>query len=426
MSVQETKPQRSRPLPEPLPGYNLSLGPEMKLMLALARPQAGDEREKELERLLGAPIDWSVFLRLCSWHGLFPLVHRNLTNLPRAAATIPPEITAALARSFRENAIRMTGLGGEIVRLTGLLAEAEVRALPLKGPVAALRIFGDVSLRKSSDIDLLVAPENLLRAVRILSGAGYETAGYPGVCTPEQLRRIVRHGHHFPPLCNAARGIYVELHWKVSSLLADSALDFDDLWKEADIVDWRGHSLRFLAPEAALLTMAVHGAHHGWAQLRWLGDIAALLAAREPLDGEKILGEAQKLGVTNIVLQALILADLFFGVPLPAWAEGAVSRRKKARKLAQMAAAFITAPPETAKAALFDRSFGISHPLYWAVNRYNMALCPTLSRKAANLLRSFAPSTEIVESVALPGPLFSLYYPLHLFFWFRRRVVKGL
>jgi hypothetical protein len=413
-------------MPEPLPGYNLSLGPEMKLMLVLARPRTGDEREKELKGLLGAAIDWSVFLRLCSWHGLFPLVHRNLTNLPRAAATIPPEITAALARSFRDNAIRMTGLGGEIVRLTGLLAGAGVRALPLKGPVAALRIFGDVSLRKSSDIDLLVAPENLLRAVGILSGVGYETAGYPGVCTPEQLRRIVRHGHHFPPLCNAARRIYVELHWKVSSLLPDSVLDFDELWKDADIVDWRGHSLRFLAPEAAFLTMAVHGAHHGWAQLRWLGDIAALLAAREPLDGEKILGEARKLGVTDIVLQALILADLFFGVPLPTWVEGAVSRGKKARKLAQMAAAFITAPPETAKAALFDSSFGISHPLYWAVKRYNMALCSTFPRKAANLLHSFAPSAETVEWAALPDSLFFLYYPLHLFFWFRRRVVRGL
>lgn len=423
--MKEATPQRIKPMPEPLPGYNLSLGPEMKLMLALARPQPGEEREKELEGLLGAPIDWSVFLRLCSWHGLFPLVHRNLTNLPRATAAIPSEFAAALARGFRENAIRMTGLAGELVRLTALLEEAGVRAIPWKGPVAALQIFGAVSARKSSDLDLLVAPEDLARALTVLRRAGYEVLDYPDNWPPEKLLRVTRHKHDLP-LRNANRGIIVELHRRVSPLIGDSAIDFDLLWREAKAVSWCGHTFRAPAREVAFLTMAVHGAHHGWAQLRWLGDIAALLAAKEPLDGEKILDEARKLRVTDIVLQALVLARLFFGVPLPAWAEGAVSRGKKARKLAQMAAAFIMAPPETARAALFDRSFGISHPLYWAVNRYNLALCSTLSRKASNLLRSFAPSAETVEWADLPDSLFFLYHPLHLFFWFRRRVVRGL
>jgi hypothetical protein len=422
--TQKTTAQECRRTHEPLPTFNLTLGPEMKLMLALARPASGDEGEKGLKGLL-ASIDWPKFLKLCAWHGLFPLVHRNLGNLPAVTAAMPTEVTASLARGFRDNAIRMTGLGGEVVRLTGLLEKAGVRVLPWKGPVAALQIFGHISLRKSSDIDLLVAPEDLGRALAILQQSGYEALGYPASWPPEKLLRVTRHKHDLP-LRNAARGVTVELHRRVSPLIGHSAMVFDLMWQDAEVVAWGGHAFRAPPREIAFLALSVHGAHHGWAQLRWLSDIAVLLTAKEPLDGERILREARKLRVTDIVLQALILAELFFDTPVPDWAEQSICRSRSAKKLARMAAAFITAPPESARAALFDRSFGISHPLYWAVNRYNMALCPTLPRKASNLLRSIAPSAETVEWMALPDSLFFLYYPLHLFFWFRRRVVKGL
>src|SRR5205085_8299101 len=49
-----------------------------------------------------------------------------------------------------------------------------IRAMPRKGPWIAADAHGDIGLREAIDVDLLVAPEDLDRAVELLIDAGYE------------------------------------------------------------------------------------------------------------------------------------------------------------------------------------------------------------------------------------------------------------
>ena len=54
-----------------------------------------------------------------------------------------------------------------------MLADAGIRCTPLKGPLLGEAIYGDPGRRLSSDIDLLVAPEQLQAAVEVVRGLGY-------------------------------------------------------------------------------------------------------------------------------------------------------------------------------------------------------------------------------------------------------------
>src|SRR5207244_352813 len=49
-----------------------------------------------------------------------------------------------------------------------------IRAMPLKGPWIAADAPGDLGLREAIDVDRLVTPEDLDRAVELLIDAGYE------------------------------------------------------------------------------------------------------------------------------------------------------------------------------------------------------------------------------------------------------------
>lgn len=418
-----------RHIHELLSGFDPDMTPEMKLLLALSHFEMDETRRTEATDLLRESIDWSAFLKLCEWHGLYPLVYKALKNmLGGVGERVPAAITDTLQNKYRNNVLRMTGMSGELLRLTALLDEAGIRILPWKGLVASLQIFGDISVRTSCDIDLLVAPDDILPAVRIITGAGYKIAEYPEGLTHEQLRHIVRHIHHFPALYNPERGITVEVHWRISPLIAASALDFADMYQKSEILAWSGHSFRSLSRETAFLTMAVHGAKHMWCQLRWLCDVATLLDGTQPLDGEQIIAEAKRLDVLEIILQTVILSQLFFAIPAPAWAQEALDRNKKAAKLARMAAIFITAPPETAEAVLFKkpgRSLGVYHPLYWIAKRYDLTLCTTFSRKLLYFRYYTAPNPETFGSVSLPASLHFLYRPLRFFLWLRRRMIHG-
>jgi hypothetical protein len=59
--------------------------------------------------------------------------------------------------------------------------------------------------------------------------------------------------------------------------------------------------------------LAVHGASSAWFRLKWVADLAALLA---PLPGaaiEQLYARSQALGAGRAAVQALLLADMLFG-----------------------------------------------------------------------------------------------------------------
>jgi hypothetical protein len=93
-------------------------------------------------------------------------------------------------------------------RVMAALAEAQIRAGPLKGPVLAEAIYGDPGKRLSSDIDVLVAPEDLQAAVEVVRGLGYgpptDRVGRDGL---PLLHYALEHERgELPP---------VELHWRI-------------------------------------------------------------------------------------------------------------------------------------------------------------------------------------------------------------------
>ena len=66
----------------------------------------------------------------------------------------------------------MLNLSGEMERISKLFNENGIRSLFLKGPVIADAIFGDISLRTSKDLDILIPKLDVNKTEELLLSCG--------------------------------------------------------------------------------------------------------------------------------------------------------------------------------------------------------------------------------------------------------------
>lgn len=145
-------------------------------------------------------------------------------------------------------------------RLCSRIESEGIPCLPVKGPLLAGRVHGDPGLRPSADIDLLVGPDEMERALRVLREQGYVGAREERRWNPPDLHLALEHPRGLPP---------VELHWRLhwyedrfaGDLLARSHLPAD--------------APRCVEPADEFACLLLFYARDGLAGLRLPADIAA-------------------------------------------------------------------------------------------------------------------------------------------------------
>ena len=91
----------------------------------------------------------------------------------------------ALFQEYKKNTFQMLHLCGEMEQISKLFTENQIRLLFLKGPVLAAELYGDISLRTSKDLDILIPIADLEKVEELLLNVGYVREGDP--CCVERL-----------------------------------------------------------------------------------------------------------------------------------------------------------------------------------------------------------------------------------------------
>src|ERR1044072_333343 len=275
--------------------------------------------------------DWEYVARLARRHAVVPLVYRALQTYARGAA--PEPVRNALSATYRANAARNVLLAGELLRVSNLFESEGVRALAYKGPALAVTAYGDLSLRRFVDLDVIVRAQDLERASQLLRGLGYAPQGL----TPEQESALARTQHAVSYSRDGGR-LIVELHRDVSSKdFADVTLD-EGAWARAARVSILNGSVAAPSAEALLLALCVHGTKHLWERLAWVCDVAGLVNSHEELDWSAVFERAASARVERMLLLGLTLARGLAGAQLPEDVLRKVMEDEAAARLASDAA----------------------------------------------------------------------------------------
>ena len=383
---------------------------ELMLLLACLRRESSTPAACSTPQPAEA-IDWERFVAWGERHGVGPLVHRAMRQA--GESSVPPAVQRRLQEAASFNARVVLLQIAEARGLIDALARAGIRSLAIKGPVLAAAAFGDPTARTSRDVDLLIDPERVSEADRLMANAGYRRVDPSFELTPRQFERYrrVRCQYGYRSRQNDLR---VELHWRLTS--NPRLLTFDDasLWSRPDPVRVGGIEFATLPRNELFLYLCVHGSTHVWFRLKWLADIAALLRRMDGHELEKIAALAAERRVERPFRQALILARGLLAAPVPASILAAAESDRIVQRMALAALRSIYwhgSPEEPGSTRWFNAWVS------WQAYR----LKPGWRYRWAEFKGQVA-APEDWARIPLPEPLAFLYFPLRPLSWLVRKL----
>lgn len=285
--------------------------PELALAVMCCRWPFGEDARQRVRETAERVADWEQFAGIIKRNRVRPLAYRALTL---AGAHLPESISGILLEGARAAASRGLLQARESLRLQEAFEAADLTSMIVKGSPLAILAYGDLGIKESCDVDILVMPHDVLAAREQLLGLGYRSN--VGTLQPEVFEQMVKHGKEAQFL-HPGKGVSVDLHWRL--------IDYRRLMYGIDVhgpsqtVAVPGGALRTLANEPLFAHLCLHGAVHGWMRLKWLADLNAFIGGRSAEEVEHLHDAARRYGVGRSASLAISLSERLFGFrPSPA------------------------------------------------------------------------------------------------------------
>ncbi len=273
-----------------------------------------------MRSILTPDLDWDRFLGLAASNNVLPLVFRALSDA--GMDLVPQPVATELQERFRANSASNLAFLHELLSILDCLQSHGIRALPLKGPVLTLAVFHKLSDRQFFDLDVLVRKADVLPALDALATLGFHQAEPSLPFSRASFRRTNKH----VVLVRDGRDGMLELHWAICEPAFGVPIDFGRLLDRAGTVVYESRAIPNLHPENQLLVLATHGLRHGWAKLKWIADIAALIRVHPELDWERVERDAKRLGAWRTVLLSVSLASDLLATSIPSTVRDAIRK----------------------------------------------------------------------------------------------------
>jgi len=262
--------------------------------------------------------EWSSLLNFLRGNWIIPFVYRKIGSLPQECR--PPEtITDEMRQDFLVSVVRSLHMERQLREIIEGFQEEGVRVLVLRGPALAWSLYPDPAMRSSCDLDLLVIPEDVIKARGILERLGYRCLAKRFETARDFFREECfihqeKPGNKFP----------VDLHWVHWELhpffKGSEEVDILDLFQRAWKVETPTLAFETLHPVDYLIHSAIHliMIHKNEMRLSWIYDTALLAQHLQvPDDWETLQERSVSWSARLPVEHCLKMAQVWVGLELP-------------------------------------------------------------------------------------------------------------
>lgn len=308
--------------------------PEFALVVTATRWPHDPHGAARIRALAARVTDWPRFAMIVERHRVAGLVAAGLNDAGLNDTVAGADVRAAIRAMARDSAVQELQSVFETLHLVRALEGAGIPVRVLKGATAAMLAFGRYGVRYSMDIDLIVAKDQIAQAASLLDARGYVRSAPAADASAATMRaRMARYKDL--AFQHPDSGLMVELHWRLFQ--NPYLLRGDDLDARAPMQLVPGASVTVLPRAPAILYLFAHGTEHGWARLKWLADIGAILTAQTPAEVDRFYTDAQQRGVARLVAAGLILSHALYETPLPGAIRDDLTRDWRLRSLVRTA-----------------------------------------------------------------------------------------
>jgi hypothetical protein len=211
---------------------------------------------------------------------------------------------------------------------------------------------------------------------------------------------------------------FVELHWRFAPRQFPFGLTPETAIARSTRVAVAGQSMRLMARDDLLVTLAMHGTRHLYERLEWLAGVALLLRTATH-DPPALLRLASALHGKRMLLASVVVAHRVLGLPLDAAWRSALTAEAEAW----------TVGDEIADLAIAQGRDGVALPDGATLQTLYTRLIDSRLDRVRSLLRAaLMPTEREWELVRLPDPLTPLYRvvrPARVAMIYARRLFGG-
>ncbi len=276
---------------------------EIQLLLACAQTNLDADRADRIRSLIREDLNWPFLVKTAFQHNVIPLFHRSLN------ATCPDMVPSAIQAQLRSDLQAITFynlfLTKELVTILNLLEAQHIRAIPYKGPILALSVYGNLALRHFGDLDILVCKNDYSQTQKFLLSQNYQ---------------LVNEYEWESSFLDSQGKVCIDLHRAITPSQFPVPLDFHSLWKRCKPISIGRTTTSNLSPEDMLIILTVQVAKDGMddrCQLAKICDIAELLRVAPSMNWDWVMEKARRLGSRRILLIGLHVATQLLGTVLP-------------------------------------------------------------------------------------------------------------
>jgi hypothetical protein len=317
--------------------------------------------------------DWSVFLRLVARHHTSVLAQAVLS---RSGAVVPAETMSQLTAAARQARFQSLRQVAELNSLVEFFQARGIDVIALKGVALSQLLYRDPAMRPAADVDLLVRPDRFREADGHLVALGYRRTTPAHTLSDARWRAMSVLPHEFS--YEARDGALVELHRDACWIPGNVA----HFWHHRASVQLGSRLVPILEPNQMLLYLCEHSSLHRWSHVKWLGDVATLLALHGQSRGVELVQLASDLGLERPLALGALLVQRLCHVAIPDEIESLLARQPVVPALAEAAIVAM----ERTEAALAMRT--VREVL--AHDRYLLTLLPRTPLSSYVAYRAFS------------------------------------
>lgn len=242
-------------------------------------------------------------------HGIIPQLYKTVkdhSNIPDGSMQV---LHQHYTRIVQVNLL----FTAHLLAVTKALEKHSFNYLSIKGPTLSQELYGDISMRQFSDIDLFVDEKDMYGIAELLI-----TLDYTPVLPLSLLKRkkFLELDNDFSFRHNSSNAL-LELHWKLFPLRHKMPLSFTELYSSSKTITLQHRNICTLNTAHNLLYLSLHGAKHIFERYEWVYDIHTLIKNNSTLDLEAIYREAKEENLDTPLLLGIFLSQHLFDTPLP-------------------------------------------------------------------------------------------------------------
>jgi Uncharacterised nucleotidyltransferase len=397
LSIVDTKKQENN--------YNFSL--EIELLLCCTRTRIDDSTTEQIKTLVKQDINWQYLIQTAMRHGVMPLLYSSLKKT--CPESVPDAELNFLREDAQNNIYRNLILTQELVKVLRLFETHQIPALPFKGPLLASSVYGNLSLRYISDLDILVSKENFQKAADLLVAQGYEYRQEANVRWESHLVK--------------GDGTYnIDLHSEIVPDHLSCSISKNYWWENTEPFSLAGLTVPNLLPEATFFLICLNGNKECWISLNRICDVAEVIRAYPQMDWQKIWQKADKLGCKRLIALALFLATDLLQAPVPEAVLEQIQSYPKAKALAQKITQKLFIESN-------ERILEVHRCLFHINTRENIPAKIQVFVDLMNYSGWLQPTPRDLNSVKFPKSLYFLYYfvrPIRVFNKYQRTLLRHI